>query len=148
MDSADLAPFRKIKLLGYAIITVLLILGVAAVLNQDPLPSNERVALSAIAAESDAVAPPAGAARLDHQENHKTSSAIVSTTYKSLYPRADISQHYSIQLRHAGWSQIQSDNSLIETYCKGSLTAYLEFKPELKLYDFSIVWKPKPKSKC
>ncbi len=148
MDAADIAPRRKIKLLGYAISAALVILIATVALKQQGRPSNERVALSALVAESEAVAPPEGAALLNRIENHKTSSAIVSATYKSLYPRAEVAQHYSVRLKNAGWSPMQSDNKLIEAYCKDSLTAYLEFKPELQLFDFSIVWKQQPRTEC
>lgn len=148
MDAANIATRRKIKLLGYAILIPLLILIATFVLKEQGLPANKRIALSALIAESEAVTPPTGAVLLDRIETHKSSSALVSATYKSLSPRADISQHYSAQLRHSGWRQMQSDSGRSDAYCKDSLKAYLEFNPERKHYNFSIVWRRRPVAKC
>jgi hypothetical protein len=148
MEAVDIAARRKIKLLGFSIAAALVILMATIVLRQQSRPTNERVELFTLIAESETVPPPEGAVLLDRIENHKSSSAIVSTSYKSASPQANIGQHYLEQLKRAGWRRTQSDNSLIQAYCKNGLTAYVEFKPDLKLYDFSIVWQQKARAKC
>lgn len=137
----------KTRLLGLIILLPLLILMATFVLKK-PGPANKYVALPTLIAESEAVTPPAGAVLMDRTENHKSSSALVSVVYKSLYPRADISQHYAAQLKQSGWRQAQRDSWNFDAYCKGSLEAHLEFTPERKLYSFSISWRQRPKAKC
>lgn len=138
----------KIKLLGSLVSGILVFFMAVFFFRQENTPANKPVELSTLVKEAEAVPAPKETVVMNHVENHKVTSAIVSTRYKTLLPRTDVSQHYLTRLTQSGWNQAGSDSRLIDSYCKGSLQADLEFNPERNLYSFSVVWRQRPKMNC
>lgn len=144
----DKTATGKIKLLGSLVSGILVFFMAVFFFRQENTPANKPVELSTLVKEAEAVPAPKETVVINHVENHKITSAIVSTRYKTLLSRSDVGQHYLTILTQSGWHTADSGSRLIDSYCKGSLRADLEFNPEINFYDFSVVWRQRPKINC
>lgn len=148
MDKAQKTSIEKIKLLAGLICCAMVFFIAMLLFRQLGTAANQPVELSTLVKEAETVSAPKETVVVNHVENHKVTSATVSTRYKTLLPRANVSQHYLTRLKQSGWHKAESDNGLIDSYCKGSLQADLEFNPEMNFYTFSVVWRQRPKINC
>lgn len=112
------------------------------------LPKKNYVGMPALLREAEKISPPSEASLIEKSNNHKTSAAIVSMRYRTSLNQGQVFEHYRSNLKLAGWRHIISNNSLVDEYCKGALSAEVEFNPSMRLYTFSIIWRQRVTTKC
>nr|WP_143023866.1 hypothetical protein [Pseudomonas benzenivorans] len=112
------------------------------------LPKKGYVSMPTLLREAEKISPPSDASLIEKSNNHKTSSAIVSMRYKTSLNQGQIFEYYRSNLELAGWRHISSNSSFIDEYCKGALSAEVEFNSGMRLYTFSITWRQRTATKC